>query len=86
MRLLLPHTRFIHVKDSNGDVAKMQFLRPGEGRTDDGRFFAQLRRPGYAGPVCVEVSSQLSNRPGYDPIAAARKSFAVLAAARERAG
>lgn len=81
MSLLLPHTRFIHVKDSSGSVGKFQFLLPGEGRTDYRRYFSLLRQHNYSGPVCVEVSSQISSKPGYDPIAAARKSFETLSTA-----
>jgi sugar phosphate isomerase/epimerase len=85
MKLLLPRTRFIHVKDSQGDVAKFQFLLPGEGRTDYVRYFELLRIHGYTGPVCVEVSGQISNKPNYDAPAAAKKCFATLSAAMNKA-
>jgi len=81
MKLLLPRTRFIHVKDSTGDAAKFQFLLPGEGRTDYVTYFALLREHAFTGPVCVEVSGQIFNKPGYDPVAAAQKSYAALAKA-----
>lgn len=81
MRLLLPRTHFIHVKDSAGDASHFQFLLPGEGRTDYRRYFAELRKNNYTGPVCVEVSGQIFNKPGYDPILAAKKSFAALSSA-----
>lgn len=81
MKLLLPRTKFIHVKDSVGEPGKFQFLLPGEGRTDYVKYFAALKRLGYQGPVVVEVSGQVFNKPGYDPVAAAKKCHAVLAGA-----
>lgn len=76
---LLPRTKFIHVKDTQGDSSKFQFLLPGEGRTDYAAYFKLLRERGYRGPVVVEVSAQVFNKPGYDPIAAAKKCYAALA-------
>ena len=81
MAALLPRTKFIHVKDSAGEAGKFQFLLPGQGRTDYRKYFALLRRFRYLGPVCVEVSSQLFNQPGYDPVAAAKSSYAALSQA-----
>jgi inosose dehydratase len=81
LQLLLPRTKFIHVKDSVGDATKFQFVLPGEGKTDYVEYFSMLRMHGYSGPVCVEVSSQVFNKPGYDPIAAAKKCFATLSTA-----
>jgi inosose dehydratase len=79
LRALLPQTRFIHVKDTTGDSAKFQFLLPGQGHTDYGAYFALLRELGYRGPIVVEVSAQVFNKPGYDPVQAARESYAALA-------
>ena len=86
MKLLLPHTKFIHVKDTVGEEKKFQFLLPGEGRTDYVAYFKILKEQNYAGPVIVEVSAQIFNKPGYDPVAAATKCFAPLAGAMEKAG
>ena len=86
MRLLLPHTKFIHVKDTVGEEKKFQFLLPGEGRTDYVAYFKVLKEQNYTGPVIVEVSAQIFNKPGYDPVAAATKCFAPLASAMEKAG
>ncbi|MDB6138053.1 MAG: Xylose isomerase domain protein barrel [Verrucomicrobiaceae bacterium] len=86
MNLLLPHTKFIHVKDTVGEEKKFQFLLPGEGRTDYVAYFKILKEHQYTGPVIVEVSAQIFNKPGYDPVAAATKCFAPLAGAMEKAG
>ena len=79
LKPLIAETRFIHVKDTAGDAKKVQFLLPGEGRTDYAKLAALLKQLGWSGPVVVEVSAQVFNKPGYDPVAAARKCHAVLA-------
>jgi len=81
LRPLAPHTRFVHVKDARWDGKDVRFLLPGEGQADFALYFRLLKAAGYTGPLVVEVSSQIFNRPGYDPIAAAEKSYAVLARA-----
>ena len=86
MKLLLPRTKFIHVKDSVGTMPKFQFALPGEGSIDYVKYFSLLKQHGYTGPVCVEVSGQVFNKPGYDPIAAAKKSFAALNGALAKVG
>jgi inosose dehydratase len=85
LKVLLPLTKFIHLKDATGDAKKFQFLLPGEGSTDYAAYFKLLKQLGYDGPAVVEVSGQIFNKPGYDPIAAAKKCFAVLSAALARA-
>lgn len=81
MKPLLAKTRFIHVKDTTGDAKKVQFLLPGEGRTDYKKMAALLRASGWSGPVVVEVSGQIHGQPGYDPVATAKKCFTALAPA-----
>lgn len=78
MSALVPKTKFIHVKDTSGDAEKFEFLLPGKGRTDYNQFFSLLRELNYLGPVCVEVSSQVFNKPEYDPRQAAAECFAAL--------
>ena len=76
---MIAQTRFIHVKDTAGDARKAQFLLPGEGRTDYAYYSALLRKANWSGPVVVEVSAMVFNKPGYNPVAAAKKCFAALA-------
>jgi inosose dehydratase len=78
---LVPLSVFIHVKDAKGSAAKFEFLLPGEHGIDYADYAKQLAAVGYGGPVVVEVSGQISNKSGYDPIAAAKRSYANLAAA-----
>lgn len=84
---ILPHTRFIHVKDGRmAEGNKVEFLLPGEGTIDYGDYFQKLHQFGYRGDVVVEVSAMLFKKPGYDPKAAAKQSFAALAAGIDKAG
>ena len=83
---LLPHTVFIHVKDAEGDAAKFQFLLPAEKEDRYAEYFKLLAEKKYRGDVVVEVSGQIHSRPGYDPVAAARKCYEPLAAAMREAG
>lgn len=85
LRELLPRTRFIHMKDSRGEAAKFQFVLPGEGKTDYVNYFSLLKKLEYRGPVCVEVSSQVFNQPGYDPVVAAKRCYETLSAAMRKA-
>ena len=79
LKPLIAETRFIHLKDTTGDAKKVQFLLPGEGRTDYAQYAALLRKYNWSGPVVMEVSAMVFNKPGYDPVAAAKKCFAALA-------
>jgi inosose dehydratase len=82
---LIPQSRFIHVKDAKGSADKFEFLLPGEGAIDYAEYGKLLRKEGYRGPIVVEVSGQISARPGYDAKAAARRSYTALAPALRKA-
>lgn len=76
---LAPLSAFAHVKDAKGTAEKFEFLLPGEGGTDYRELAKQLAAARYTGPVVVEVSSQVSGKPGYDPVAAAKACSRALA-------
>jgi sugar phosphate isomerase/epimerase len=86
MNALLPRTAFIHVKDTQHAQGKTGFLLPGEGTIDYAVMFQQLSQSTYDGDVVVEVSSQVFNRAGYEPLAAASKCYNHLADAISKAG
>src|SRR5262249_5064630 len=83
---LLPESAFMHVKDAQGTADKFEFLLPGDGTTDYAELFGALKTAKYRGPIVVEVSGQISNKPGYDPVLAAKRSYANLAPALKKAG
>lgn len=76
---LAKHSSFVHVKDARGSASKVEFLLPGEGTTDYIALGKALVAARYTGPVVVEVSGQISNKPGYDPLVAAKFCYAKLA-------
>jgi inosose dehydratase len=81
VRAVAPLAAFAHVKDARGGAEKFEFLLPGEHGTNYQELLRLLTAAGYRGPVVVEVSAMVFNRAGYDPTAAARTSYANLAAA-----
>jgi inosose dehydratase len=86
VKTALPYTAHVVVKDAVREGDRVVFALPGSSGTFD---YARLLRlfydGGYRGDVCCEVSSQISNKPGYDPLAAARTSYDSLARAFEQA-
>ena len=84
-KAMAERTRFVHVKDGRGKPGAFQFLLPGDGTIDYVELFRLLKSSRYSGPVVVEVSGQLSSKPDYDPIAAAKKCWPVLRDARQKA-
>ena len=87
MGQLIGQTRFIHIKDTNGgDDKKFQFLLPGDGQTDYVEYLTHLKNSGYRDPVTIEVSGQVFNQKGYDPIVAAKHCYERLAPDFEKAG
>jgi sugar phosphate isomerase/epimerase len=75
-----------HVKDERGIVPDFAFLMPGEGDMDYVRYLRAMDAAGYRGHITVEMSVMVQRRPGYDPLAAATRSYEVLSSAFDVAG
>ncbi len=85
VKTLMPHTRFVHIKDTRIDNGRAVFALPGDAGVDYITLLRAIRTAGYAGCVCVEVSGQVQNQKGYDPIGAARRSYTNVAPAFAKA-
>jgi len=81
VKTLMPHTRFIHIKDTRLIDGRATFVLPGDGGIDYSLLLREIRVAGYRGCVCVEVSGMVQNQKGYDPLAAARRSYENVAPA-----
>ncbi len=88
MDLLLPYTAMISIKDGKNYTDKPGFERllPGDGTIDYLRYYHHLMKAGYRGHTVVEISGQISARPGYDPIATAKHCYSNVAPIMAKAG
>ena len=86
LETLLPRSSFLTVKDGRMVNGAVQFLLPGDGTIDYREYFSILAKKRYRGWMLVEISRQLQTQPGYDPVAAARRSYSNLAGLLKDAG
>ncbi|MDP6111425.1 MAG: TIM barrel protein, partial [Planctomycetota bacterium] len=87
LRTSLPYISFVAIKDTEKVDGNIRFALPGDsGRIDYHKLLTMLKEGGYTGDVNCEVSAQISGLEGYDPIAAAKKCYANIAPAFEKAG
>lgn len=85
IRKLAPYAIHTHVKDGYMQDGKVQFQLPGEGTLDYAAYFREMAEAGWTGPITVEISGQIFNRPGYDAWADAQFSLNTLRRARAAA-
>ncbi|MEZ4617946.1 MAG: sugar phosphate isomerase/epimerase [Caldilineaceae bacterium] len=78
---LLPYAAHTHVKDELGRAPNHQYLIPGEGEFAYVRYLQAMQTRGYNGAISTEISKMVQNRPDYDPLATATRSYAVLSRA-----
>jgi sugar phosphate isomerase/epimerase len=78
--LLANRTVLHHLKDAEGTEENFRFLLPGEtGKIDYKEYARVLHEIGYKGTVLAEVSTQISNKPEYDAVSAAKRCWDNLA-------
>lgn len=83
----LPYTGHIAIKDTILTDNGFRFALPGEsGDFDYADLFKRFYSGGYRSDICCEVSSMVSNQPGYDPVAAAKTCYANISPAFTVAG
>jgi sugar phosphate isomerase/epimerase len=82
--MLVPYAVHTDLKDQRGRSPAHEFLVPGEGDFDYGRYMRALGTAGYSGYLTVEISVMVQHRADYDPAEVAMRSFrTVVEAARE---
>ena len=87
VREALPYTAHLVVKDAVEQQDRVVFLLPGEsGQFDYARLLRLFYDGGYRGDVCCEVSSMVSGKADYDPVAAAKTCYRNMAQAFRESG
>lgn len=87
MRIMMPFTSFIQIKDTVLKENKAHFVLPGEsGDIDYVQLLKLAVKDGYRGDICCEVSGMVFKQKGYDPIAAAKTCYQNIAPAFQQAG
>jgi len=71
MEQIVPHAVFVHIKDTIGRAPDHRFVLPGDGPVDFKDYRKGLIDLGYRDAVVVEVSVDVFDRPGYNPVKAA---------------
>jgi sugar phosphate isomerase/epimerase len=81
MEEIVPHAVFVHIKDTINSAPNHHFVLPGDGPVDFKAYARNLVDLGYRGPVVVEVSVDVFDQPGYDPVKAAEHVWQRVALA-----
>lgn len=86
IKTALPYTAHIAIKDAVQKDGRIRFVNPGtSGNIDYGNLLRMFYAGGYRGDVCCEVSGQVWNVKGYDPIASAKQCYRLVAPAFRKA-
>ncbi len=82
LKQMIPHTRFIHVKDTIIKDGRARFVIPGaSGQIDYHKLIGTAYQLGYRGDINAEISGQIWGQPGFDPIATAIACYRNLSPA-----
>jgi len=84
---LVPHTAHTHITDAirNAD-GSFQFVLLGQGELDATAYMRAMQAAGWTDFITLEVSMMVWGKEGYDPLAAARESYAAITKAFAEAG
>ena len=80
--LCVPYAVHTHVKDGYTSDGNVHYLLPGDGQMSLVDYMASVKQAGLTVPIYVEVSRQLSERPGFDSWRTAEYCFRKLDDAR----
>ncbi len=83
--LCVPYAVHTHIKDGYTRDGNVHYQLPGDGRMSLFDYMVRVDKAGLTVPVYVEVSRQISERPGFDSWAAAEYCFRKLDDARMKA-
>lgn len=87
IRVALPWTAFVALKDVAIENGRSAFKLPGETKQIDyTALVRQFHEGGYRGDYNCEISAMIFNQPGFDCLAAAKLSYANIAPAFAAAG
>ena len=87
IRIALPWTVYVAIKDVATENDRAVFKLPGETKQIDyPALIRQFHEGGYRGDYSCEVSAMIFTKPGFDYLAAARTSYANIAPAFAAAG
>ena len=84
--LLVPYAVHTDLKDQRGRSPAHEFVVPGEGEFDYGRYMRALDAAGYDGYLTVEISVMVQRRRDYDPAEVATRSYRTVVDAARQAG
>jgi inosose dehydratase len=84
--MMAPYTAHTHIKDERGRYPQHEFLIPGEGVFDYTTYLKEMQKAGYTGFISAEISIMRQRQPDYDPLAAAKQTYEVVAKAFDDAG
>jgi len=84
---LVPYTAHTHITDAirNAD-GSFQLVLLGQGELDATAYMRAMKRAGWEDFITLEVSMMVWGKEGYDPIAAAKESYAAITRAFAEAG
>ena len=84
---LVPYTVHTHITDARRlPEGKFELLLLGDGELDSVKYMRAMKEAGWDDFITLEVSMMIWGKEGYDPIAAAQKSYAAITDAFEKAG